>query len=167
MLYLLVRLPAHVRMAAAMNVGACGGAAGAQPSENVCLVIPVSSGVSPQLGRCSVPHRIRDEIPHAADRVNGCLMKGLYVRPEASSSLMRSASATSGITLERLTLYTPNQDIRICQELDLTVQSGQSLLIVGPSGCGKSSLLRAISGVHAPSCLCPRQPSTLPAAAQR
>ena len=68
------------------------------------------------------------------------------MRPEATSSLTRSTSGTAGITLERLTLYTPNQDIRICEALDLTVEPGQSLLIVGPSGCGKSSLLRAISG---------------------
>ena len=34
---------------------------------------------------------------------------------------------------------------------DLTVASGEFLVIVGPSGCGKSTLLRLIAGLEAPS----------------
>ncbi len=41
----------------------------------------------------------------------------LRVRPEANSSLIRATSTAPGIALERLTLYTPNQDICICQVL--------------------------------------------------
>ena len=42
----------------------------------------------------------------------------LRVCPEATSSLIRATSTAPGIALERLTLYTPNQDICICQVLD-------------------------------------------------
>nr|WP_314074472.1 ABC transporter ATP-binding protein [uncultured Roseococcus sp.] len=37
------------------------------------------------------------------------------------------------------------------QEVDLTVTSGERLVLVGPSGCGKSTLLAAIGGFLAPS----------------
>jgi len=62
---------------------------------------------------------------------------------------VRVPSTTPGIALQGLTLYTPNESTQLCSGLDLTVASGEYLLIVGPSGCGKSSLLRAIAGVIA------------------
>ncbi|GAX45458.1 ABC transporter-related protein [Tolypothrix sp. NIES-4075] len=48
---------------------------------------------------------------------------------------------------ENVTLQTPNYEQVIVEELSLSVQSGEGLLIVGPSGRGKSSLLRAIAGL--------------------
>lgn len=36
---------------------------------------------------------------------------------------------------------------QVADDLSLTLQAGESLLIVGPSGCGKSSLLRIINGL--------------------
>jgi putative ATP-binding cassette transporter len=56
-------------------------------------------------------------------------------------------SVTGQLTLEDLTLETPDGQ-RVLID-DLTVQASQQggLLIVGPSGAGKSSLLRAIAGL--------------------
>ena len=39
---------------------------------------------------------------------------------------------------------------RILGELDLTVHSGERLVVLGPSGCGKTTLLRTIAGLETP-----------------
>ncbi|QMS88317.1 ABC transporter ATP-binding protein/permease [Nostoc edaphicum CCNP1411] len=51
------------------------------------------------------------------------------------------------LAFEHVTLQTPNYEQVIVENLSLSVESGESLLIVGPSGRGKSSLLRAIAGL--------------------
>lgn len=48
------------------------------------------------------------------------------------------------VSLEKLTIATPNYQTRLVESLDLKVTAGGSLLVMGPSGCGKTSLLRAI-----------------------
>ena len=48
---------------------------------------------------------------------------------------------------EHVTLQTPNYEQVIVEDLSLSVQPGEGLLIVGSSGRGKSSLLRAIAGL--------------------
>ncbi|MFM7352682.1 MAG: ABC transporter ATP-binding protein/permease, partial [Microcystis aeruginosa] len=50
-------------------------------------------------------------------------------------------------SFEDVTLQTPDYEQVIVENLSLSVQPGQGLLIVGPSGRGKSSLLRAIAGL--------------------
>ncbi|TBR56829.1 ABC transporter [Westiellopsis prolifica IICB1] len=51
------------------------------------------------------------------------------------------------LAFEHVTLQTPNYERVIVEDLSLSVQPGEGLLIVGSSGRGKSSLLRAIAGL--------------------
>ncbi len=51
------------------------------------------------------------------------------------------------IAFENITLKTPDYEQVIVDNLSMSVQPGEGLLIVGPSGRGKSSLLRAIAGL--------------------
>eukprot|EP00472_Partenskyella_glossopodia_P009995 CAMPEP_0197534940 /NCGR_PEP_ID=MMETSP1318-20131121/48838_1 /TAXON_ID=552666 /ORGANISM="Partenskyella glossopodia, Strain RCC365" /LENGTH=532 /DNA_ID=CAMNT_0043092373 /DNA_START=12 /DNA_END=1610 /DNA_ORIENTATION=- len=51
------------------------------------------------------------------------------------------------LTVESLTLRTPDGRRELVNELSLALKPGESLLIIGPSGCGKSSLLRCFAGL--------------------
>lgn len=51
------------------------------------------------------------------------------------------------MSLDKLTIATPNYLSLLVQSLDLDVEAGSSVLVMGPSGCGKTSLLRAIGGL--------------------
>src|SRR3954468_24489960 len=50
------------------------------------------------------------------------------------------------ITLEQVTKEFSG-GVRAVDEVDLTIESGEFLVLVGPSGCGKSTLLRVIVGL--------------------
>lgn len=49
--------------------------------------------------------------------------------------------------IQDLSLKTPNGEQTLFENLSLTLEPEESLLIVGPSGCGKSSFLRALAGL--------------------
>jgi vitamin B12/bleomycin/antimicrobial peptide transport system ATP-binding/permease protein len=51
------------------------------------------------------------------------------------------------LSLDRMTLQTPDYQRILVQDLSIKLTPGQGLLVRGPSGCGKSSLLRAIVGL--------------------
>jgi vitamin B12/bleomycin/antimicrobial peptide transport system ATP-binding/permease protein len=51
------------------------------------------------------------------------------------------------LSIDRMTLQTPDYQRILVQDLSLQLAPGQGLLVRGPSGCGKSSLLRAIVGL--------------------
>lgn len=53
----------------------------------------------------------------------------------------------SHLGVEHLTLQTPNHGRTLINDISLTINPGEGMMIVGPSGCGKSSLLRAIAGL--------------------
>lgn len=50
------------------------------------------------------------------------------------------------ITVERVTKQ--YRSVRVLDDIDFTVQSGECLGVIGPNGSGKSTLLRMISGVE-------------------
>ena len=56
----------------------------------------------------------------------------------------------SSILINDADLYAPGSDKAIIKNLNLSIETNQSLLVVGPSGCGKTSLLRMISGLWEP-----------------
>lgn len=62
------------------------------------------------------------------------------------SEAIRTEVADS-LSLASLTLYTPQYDRTLIENLNLCLAPGAGLLITGVSGCGKSSLLRAIAGL--------------------
>jgi putative ATP-binding cassette transporter len=51
------------------------------------------------------------------------------------------------LTIEKLTLLTPEGSRTLLRDLSLELETGKGLLVIGASGCGKSSLLRAIAGL--------------------
>ena len=51
------------------------------------------------------------------------------------------------ITLEQVTKEFTS-GLRVVDEVDLEIASGEFLVLVGPSGCGKSTLLRMIAGLE-------------------
>jgi multiple sugar transport system ATP-binding protein len=53
----------------------------------------------------------------------------------------------SEIVLSRLNKTYPHGVVAVA-DLDLTVHSGEFLVLVGPSGCGKSTILRMIAGIE-------------------
>jgi putative ATP-binding cassette transporter len=53
----------------------------------------------------------------------------------------------ASLSLEHLTLQTPNYQRTLVKDVSVDMQAGERLLIVGVSGCGKSSILRAIAGL--------------------
>ncbi|NTV68565.1 MAG: ABC transporter ATP-binding protein/permease [Azonexaceae bacterium] len=63
-----------------------------------------------------------------------------------NASTILSVDATH-LTLDNVTLQTPNYERTLIQNLSIEIQPGENLMIVGQSGTGKSSLLRAIAGI--------------------
>ena len=54
------------------------------------------------------------------------------------------------LTLQNLTFFYPEQRRPTLEDITLSVQPGEFLVLCGPSGCGKSTLLRQCKTVLAP-----------------
>lgn len=72
-------------------------------------------------------------------------LESVIKQPEHFSSI--KTIEENRLAFENVTLQTPNYEQVIVENLSLSVEPGEGLLIVGPSGRGKSSLLRAIAGL--------------------
>ena len=58
----------------------------------------------------------------------------------------------SFLHIERIgKVYAANgSELRVLDDLSLTVEEGEFIVMVGPSGCGKSTLLRTVAGLEPP-----------------
>ncbi len=65
-------------------------------------------------------------------------------RPKDERSRI-TTKVSDEIQFDEVTLYTPNYQRMLWQNVDFVLPKGESLLVVGKSGCGKSSLFRAIA----------------------
>jgi branched-chain amino acid transport system ATP-binding protein len=61
-----------------------------------------------------------------------------------------SAGTTAGPMLEVTALRAGYLDTTVIRDLNLAVQPGEAAVLIGPNGHGKTTLLRAISGLIAP-----------------
>ena len=68
---------------------------------------------------------------------------------EEYSDFFSEVTPANSIVLKGAAVKTPFADRLLTKDLNLSISSGQRLLVVGPSGCGKTSLLRVISGLWA------------------
>lgn len=71
---------------------------------------------------------------------------GDYVDIDESEERIRIEEIGSGLKLCNVSVRAPNGEV-IVQDLNLSVSSGERVMIVGRSGRGKTSLLRAIAGL--------------------
>ncbi|MDB9529360.1 ABC transporter ATP-binding protein/permease [Oscillatoria sp. CS-180] len=61
------------------------------------------------------------------------------------TSIQQSVGPT--LSVQDLTVLTPNGQRCLCEELSLEVPPESNLLVVGPSGVGKSALMKTLSGI--------------------
>jgi vitamin B12/bleomycin/antimicrobial peptide transport system ATP-binding/permease protein len=67
------------------------------------------------------------------------------IDPVAAAHPTITTEISDRLAICNLTLFTPNYQQMLVQNLSVELSPGEGLLIRGPSGCGKSSLLRAIA----------------------
>ncbi len=79
------------------------------------------------------------------------------VQPKSNEKII---SDYSSILIKNADLSPPGSNKSIIKNLNLSIDTKQSLLVVGPSGCGKTSLLRMISGLWEPNKGVVKKPKT-------
>ena len=61
-----------------------------------------------------------------------------------------TSEKTPVFQIEHLSFTYPEQPVRALDDVSLTVEQGEFLVLCGPSGCGKSTLLRQLKPILAP-----------------
>jgi energy-coupling factor transport system ATP-binding protein len=51
------------------------------------------------------------------------------------------------ISIENLTYYYPDSEEASLDNINLTIEEGEFILLLGPSGCGKSTLVQCLNGI--------------------
>ncbi|WP_013324777.1 ABC transporter ATP-binding protein/permease [Gloeothece verrucosa] len=102
-----------------------------------------SNALGQLIAEWGISGRLSSYIQRLAEFSDG--LKAITQEPEKLTTI--TTIEENRLAFENFTLQTPNYDKVIVENLSLSVQPGQGLLIVGPSGRGKSSLLRAIAGL--------------------
>jgi len=77
----------------------------------------------------------------------GVFREAAGARPATGSDARIETVEAGRLSIEGLTLNTPDERRTLVRDLSLEIEDGAALLIVGPSGAGKTSLLRAIAGL--------------------
>ena len=73
-------------------------------------------------------------------------IENAHAPTRSDARIARRESAAGALSLRDLSLSLPDGR-RIVSGADLTLRTGQSVLVTGPSGSGKSTLFRAIAGI--------------------
>ncbi len=73
--------------------------------------------------------------------------KDVLEQPATTVGTTIQTNVAAEISLDRVTLTTPDGQTTLVQNATLAVERGKGVLFMGPSGSGKSSLLRAIGGL--------------------
>lgn len=71
---------------------------------------------------------------------------GLKIQPPDTAHLV-DYRLGGEFDFQNVTVKTPDLKKNLVENLDLTIKTGDKLIIRGPSGCGKSSLLRTVAGL--------------------
>ena len=66
------------------------------------------------------------------------------------SAAKASENAAEAIAVQNLTFTYPQRERPVLQEINLTVRTGEFVVLCGPSGCGKTTLLRQLKPTLAP-----------------
>ncbi|MGF1537842.1 MAG: ABC transporter ATP-binding protein/permease [Elainellaceae cyanobacterium] len=93
------------------------------------------------ISRLGAFYEYLDEQAGAAPPRQGGILAPIRVTPQIQTRI------TPTLSIEHLTLRTPNSEQTLIEDLTLDAGVSDRLLVVGASGCGKSSLLRAIAGL--------------------
>ena len=80
-------------------------------------------------------------------RLEGFQTNMSEVRRKSNQDFIAEIEPSDSILIKNATVSTPGKGNILVNDLNLSIEHGESLLVVGPSGCGKTSLLRVISGL--------------------